>query len=127
MTTNKRRRAQSRAAAVTNVLCAILLIVFALVLLAGWFNFAEAARGKPTSHGCRMAKHCQPVKPHATPTTAPTPIAPGCVEYGPDCVIDTTGTWPTVGPVVIVQTFPCPMSPIEEPCEPVTSTTTIAP
>lgn len=99
------RRRRERVANVANVLCAIALIVFALVILAGWFDPGHAAR-KPTGHGCRNAQRCHPPTP--APTSTPTPIAPGCVEFGPDCVIDLTGSWPTTPPVVIVQTFPSP-------------------
>ena len=136
-----RRRRDERGSVwigIANALCLLAIIVFGLVILAGWFDYADARspHGKP-SHGCRWTgKACKPSKPRpplavptSTPTAQPTPIAPGCVEYGPDCVIDLTTGWPTVGPVVIVQTFPCPLSPLDEPepCSPVTSTTTVAP
>lgn len=120
--------------------CWLALVVFALVLLAGWFDYADARDrdrrdDRRHSHGCRWSgQKCKPVKgkprpPTAVPTSTPTPIAPGCVEYGPDCVIDLTTTWPTTGPVVIVQHFPCPLSPLPdaEPCVPVTTTETVAP
>lgn len=130
---NQRGSLGSNLIVLVNVLCAIAIIAFALVLLAGWFNFADAAHKRPGHGKCRAATYCKPPKVRpttsTTPTAQPTPIAPGCVEYGPDCVIDLTTGWPTVGPVVIVQTFPCPLSPLDdpEPCEPVTSTTTVAP
>lgn len=93
---------RDRAAGVANVLCAVALIVFALVILAGWFDPSHAA--KPHRDGCRNAQRCKPPRPAPTPT----PIAPGCVEYGPACVIDLTDSWPTTPPVVVVQTFPSP-------------------
>lgn len=84
---------------------------------------------------CRMAGHCPKPKPKPTavPTSQPTPVAPGCVEYGPACVIDLTTTWPTPGPVVETAVFPCPMTiPTDEttepaePCVEVTVVTTYA-